>query len=170
MKRVCAWCNREIGNVEHADQADIRISHGICERCQDNMIFQEGVSIQTYIDSIAVPVMVMTVYHGRAVVEAVNKEAMAALHKQAKEMVRHLAGNVFECPYARLPEGCGGTIHCSACAIRRTVIKTFETGEPQSLVPALLRQDQPGKPSEVVMTITTVRVEGVVMVRIDQMT
>jgi hypothetical protein len=169
MKRVCAWCKQEMGDIEHAVQPDTRISHGICKNCIDNMTFQEGVTLQTYIDSLSVPIMVIAVHRGRAVVSGANKQAGLTLRKQPKEMVQHLAGNVFECAYARLPEGCGGTIHCSACTIRRSVIKTFETGEPQSLVPALLKQEQSGKTSSIAMHITTVKAEGMVMMRIDDM-
>ena len=169
MKRVCAWCNQEMGVVEHAASSDARVSHGICRSCLDNMTFQEGVTIQAYIDSLAVPVMVVAVQRGRAVVNAVNKRASIALNKHPRDMVRHLAGNVFECAYARQPEGCGGTIHCSACTIRRSVLRTFETGEPQSRVPALLKHEQSGKPPSIAMHITTVKAEGMVMLRIDDM-
>ena len=135
----------------------------------DNLKFQGGVTIQTYIESISVPIMVMDVQRGRAIVKAVNKRASLALGKQPKEMVQHLAGNVFECAYARHPEGCGGTIHCSACTIRRSVLRTFETGEPQSMVPAVLRHEQAGMPPQIAMHITTIKADGMVILRIDSM-
>jgi len=31
MKRVCAWCNREMGVVAGSSHPDTEISHGICE-------------------------------------------------------------------------------------------------------------------------------------------
>jgi ferredoxin len=156
-----------MGIVETAAHPDTTISHGICRNCLDNMTFQAGVTMQTYIDSMSVPIMVIDVRRGRAIVKAVNKRASLALRKQPEEMVQHLAGNVFECAYARHPEGCGGTIHCSACTIRRSVLRTFETGEPQSMVPAMLRLEQGEMPCQIAMYITTVKADDMVMLRID---
>ena len=45
MKRVCAWCNLEMGSVETVS-TDHRISHGICKHCLDNIGFQEGVPLR----------------------------------------------------------------------------------------------------------------------------
>ncbi len=169
MKRVCAWCNREMGIVENSEQPDSVISHGVCPHCVNNLTFQGGVSVQTYLDSIPIPVVMVGIYQERIIVKAVNKSACAALGKEPQEMGQHLGGNVFECANARLPEGCGRTIHCSACTIRRTVLKTYETGEPQSLVPALLKQEKAGVPASIAMYISTVKAENMVMLRVDNM-
>jgi hypothetical protein len=168
VKRICAWCSRDMGDV-HTAQPENAISHGICRDCLDNLTFQGGVTIQTYIDSISIPIIVLAIQRGRAIVRAVNKRASLTLRKQPEEMVQHLAGNVFECAYARHPEGCGGTVHCSACAIRKSVLRTFETGEPQRMVPAVLRHEQNGMPPQIVMHITTVKAHDMVMLRIESM-
>jgi len=97
----------------------------------------------------------------------VNKKACEVLGKEPLEIMQHLGGNVFECAYARLPEGCGRTVHCSGCAIRRTVTKTYETGEPQSMVPAILHRENSGRPLKIALSITTVKKGNIVVLRVD---
>ncbi len=59
MRLICAWCRRDIGRVKGSKLPDSEISHGICESCQDNIVFQEGVPLQKYLDSIPFPVLVV---------------------------------------------------------------------------------------------------------------
>jgi hypothetical protein len=165
MKRVCAWCNKDMGSVERGARPDTGTSHGICAGCLDNFEFQQGVPLQRYVDSIPLPVLVVDRH---VVVKTVNRKACEALCKEPPEMVQHLAGNVFECAYARLPGGCGGTVHCSGCAIRRSITRTYETGEPQTRVPAVLhRRGKKGHAPDIALTITTVRSGDMVVLRVD---
>jgi len=165
MKRVCAWCKKELGFVEGSSRPHTEVSHGICEGCVDNFTFQQGVPFQRYIDSISVPVLSVDRY---VVVKSANRKACDMLGKELREVVQHLGGNVFECAHARLPEGCGRTIHCSGCVIRKSVTLTFETGEPQINVPAILRRGDPEHLSAVVLWITTVRSGSMVLLRVDR--
>jgi hypothetical protein len=153
-----------MGAVKGSTRPDSEISHGICGSCLNNFEFQQGVPFQRYIDSLPLPVLVVDRH---AVIKAVNRRACEALSKEPLEIVQHLGGNVFECAHARLPEGCGNTVHCSGCAIRRSVMRTFETGEPQTSVPAVLRRGGKGPPRDIALTITTVRSGDVVMLRVD---
>ena len=155
-----------MGTVAGSRHADDILSHGICGSCVDNFTFQKGAPLQQYLDSIPVPVFAVD---GDVIVQAVNSSGCEVLGKGHRDIVRRLGGDVFECARSRLPEGCGRTIHCSGCAIRRTVTRTYETGEPQSGVPATLFWSDPGRPSDVVLTITTVRVGGIVLLRVDRM-
>jgi hypothetical protein len=153
-----------MGPVKGSIHPDTDISHGICSSCRDNAIFQEGVPLQRYIDSFAIPIFVVD---GNVRVTAVNRMACEVLGKEPTAIVHQLGGNVFECEYSRLPEGCGGTIHCSGCTIRRTVTKCFKTGEPQSMVRAYLNPDSPS--SKRTLFITTMKVANVVMLRVDHL-
>ena len=164
MKRVCAWCSRQMGTVEGSSRPDTESSHGICDRCFDNFTFQQGVPLQRYLDSLPLPVVAVD---RRVVVKAVNAEACRVLGKEPPDIVQHLGGNVFECAHARLPEGCGGTVHCSGCTIRRSVTRTFETGEPQMRVPAKLRRGGMAAETIVPLTITTMKAGNVVMLQVD---
>jgi hypothetical protein len=53
--------------------------------------------------------------------------------------------------------------------IRKSVAATFDTGEPQVLVPATLSIDHPDQLSNARLTITTVRKDGVVLLRIENL-
>ena len=163
MRHVCAWCLKDIGFVKESIHPDTEISHGICSSCRDNIVFQEGVQLQRYIESFAIPILVVD---SNVKVTAVNSRACEILGKEPKTIVQHLGGNVFECEYARLPEGCGRTIHCSGCTIRKAVTKCFATGKPQSMVPAYINPDSP---SSRTLSITTVKVDNLVMLRIDHL-
>ena len=165
MKRVCAWCLKEIDRIKDSDLPDTIISHGICPACIDNLVFQHEVSLQAFIDSIPVPVLVVD---DDVKVMAANTRACEILGKDAAAMKGLPGGNVLECAYARLPEGCGKTIHCSGCAIRRSVTRTFDTGEPLSMVPATLHHTDADDASAVAIWITTVKVDGSVFLRVDR--
>ena len=154
-----------MGTVAGSTHPDDVLSHGICERCVDNLTFQLGAPLQDYLDSIPVPVLVVDEH---VIVKAVNAKGCEVLGKERREIVQHLSGNVFECAHARLPEGCGRTIHCSGCAIRRSVSRTFETGEPLSQVPATLSRSGRNDPPAAELSITTVKAGGLVVLRVDR--
>ena len=163
MRYICAWCLKDMGPVKESIHQDTDLSHGICSNCRDNVIFQEGVPLLRYIDSLSIPIFVVD---RNVMVTAVNRRACKVLGKDPSAIVQHLGGNVFECEHARLPEGCGGTIHCSGCTIRKTVTQCFKTGEPQSMVRAYLNPDSP---SSRTLTITTMKVADLVMLRVDHL-
>lgn len=162
----CAWCRSVYRRDDGPRGEESEASHGICPSCSDNLRFQQGAPLGEFLDSLKTPVFVLD---GSGVVKGVNRSGCEKLGKGPREIVQHLGGNVFECAYARLPEGCGRTVHCSGCTIRRAVTKTYETGQPQSFVPAVLNQGDAGEPARVSLTITTVKVDGFVFLRVDDM-
>jgi hypothetical protein len=167
MKRICAWCRTEIGHVDGGKRfEDEEVSHGICERCADNIVFQQGVPLPAYIESLDMPVLLIndqgTVIAGNA---KARSEFGAEYFKDGKK--KHATGEIFECQFARLPEGCGRTIHCSGCAIRRTISSTIETGEPQSKIPATLSRGDPDNPESIALSITTVKVANAVVLKVE---
>jgi hypothetical protein len=89
------------------------------------------------------------------------------LGKGSPEIEGHKGGDVFECAYARLPEGCGNTIHCSGCTIRRTVMETHKTGKSSLRVPATLNRNDPEDPDKITLLISTEKIADVVLLRID---
>lgn len=48
------------------------------------------------------------------------------------------------------------------------VAATFSTGEPEIQIPATLTTESPDQLSEAVLTITTVKSDGVVLLRVEQ--
>jgi hypothetical protein len=159
MKRVCAWCTTVI--AEEGD--DEMVTHTICDSCKDNIEFQSGVALQRYIDSLHIPIFVMNC---AGQLTAANTAACELLNKSLETIYDQLGGDVFECAYARRPEGCGQTVHCSGCAIRRTVMDTFTTGESHYRVPAhLTRSSESNAPID--LWITTEKIGNSVLLTLD---
>lgn len=165
MKLVCAWCGARIERSGDNQPLDPETSHGICPSCAEAFASQDGVSLQRFIDNIPIPILLVDNNTG---IVATNAKACEMLGRQSETIIDQLFGPVFDCAYAGLSEGCGRTIHCSGCAIRNSVLTTFNTGEPQIAVPATLTLESPDRLSEVVLTITTVRSNGVVVMRLEQ--
>jgi hypothetical protein len=91
------------------------------------------------------------------------------LGKNLSRIEGYRGGDVFECAYARLPEGCGKTVHCSGCTIRNTVIKTFATGINYIRTPAFLFKNSNRKVKKYDLYISTEKVGDIVLLRIDEM-
>jgi len=159
----CAWCNNEIGPEMRTSER--RIAHALCAACSEHFVFQMGVPIQKYLDSLPAPIFVV---NSNAEVQAANTLGLTLLNKESRDVLKKLSGTVFECAYARLPEGCGRTVHCSGCTIRRSVYETAETGESRISVPATLRCDINDPAQDVVMLISTEKMGDVVLLRIDK--
>ncbi len=164
MKSICAWCGADIKACE-PNQPDGQTSHGICQACSDGFLSYDGVSLQTYIDSIPIPILVVDNNTG---VVGTNAKACEELSRKPERLLDQLIGPVFDCTHSRLPQGCGRAIHCSGCVIRNCILTTFNTGEPQISVPATLTSENPDRLSEVVLTITTVKTAGLVVLRLEQ--
>jgi PAS domain-containing protein len=164
MKRECAWCRKELGRIHSPEGYEHVITHGICEDCRNNMEFQLGVDLGEYLDSLGQPIVVVD---GEGTVVSGNASARTMLGKGSPEIEGHKGGDVFECAYARLPEGCGNTIHCSGCTIRRTVMETHKTGKSSLRVPATLNRNDPEDPDKITLLISTEKIADVVLLRID---
>lgn len=124
-----------------------------------------GVQLQTLLDSLPVPVFVVD---DRFRVQGANSKGYALLVKKPDQVLEKLSGEVFECANARLPEGCGRTIHCTSCAIRRSISHTFATGESRHEVPATLHCGEPATPEDVNMRISTEKMGDVVLLQVNK--
>jgi hypothetical protein len=96
-----------------------------------------------------------------------NTLGLQQVSKDLAAIESRLAGNVFECRNAKLPGGCGRTLHCKTCTIRRTVTKTAETGESCLHVPAFIDLADISKDMTVRFLISTEKMNEVVLLRID---
>lgn len=123
MRRVCAWC--ETVMEEGSDGADI--THGICDRCMDEFVFSKSEGLEEYLDSLNVPILLVD--SNIRVLDA-NRAALAGMKKKASDIEGLLGGQVTECAFADLPGGCGQTVHCAACTIRKTVNAVCGDGIP----------------------------------------
>jgi PAS domain-containing protein len=138
MKVVCSYCRADMREVEPYD--DQGVSHGICDECYVHFMRQwEGLKLGEYLDDFEFPVIVVTGNEKR--IAAVNQRMAELIGKEEREVAGLLGGEALECVYSRLEGGCGKTIHCKTCTIRKTVNETWETGRSLEQVPARLDRD-----------------------------
>lgn len=136
MRVVCSYCGAPLGETEPLE--DESLSHGMCLACRDHFARQwRGERLGEYLDSFSKPVLVVTGDERRIV--AANQAMADLLRKSDRELFGLLGGEAIECVNARRPEGCGNTIHCRTCTIRRTVSDVLQTGESRIDVPATIR-------------------------------
>ncbi|MBD3317240.1 MAG: PAS domain-containing protein [Chitinivibrionales bacterium] len=165
MKIICAWCKSEMGNDGAEDS---RTSHTICRDCRNWMRGNErGYPLVEYLDKLPPPILLVD---GEGVVQLANKAACRVLGKDLEQIRGKAGGNVMECAYARLPEGCGQTIHCKACAIRLAVIRTHSTGEDLADVEAYQEIMVNEKTTRMKILLSTHKFGEVVFLRLDAMT
>lgn len=100
-------------------------------------------------------------------IAAVNRKGLEELQARPGSAVGRRLGLVFECTYAREAEECGLSIHCSGCTIRRTVSHTHATGESRLRVPATLKRVTDAGAEDVVMWISTRRLDDRVLLQIE---
>lgn len=163
MRRQCAWCKKIMDDAAADAMESREITHGICDECLTNWDFQQGVNVYRFLDSLNTPLFVRGEDDN---VQFVNRAAATLLGLDRSELTPKKPGLVFECQYARLPEGCGNTIHCSGCAMRLAIKQTATTGQGVVRQPAKLKLED----REAGLLITTEKVGDLILMRIDEMT
>ena len=59
MKRICCYCNANLGSATFEDGGEEKISHGICRKCLGQIMKGLGQPLAEYLDSLDVPVFVV---------------------------------------------------------------------------------------------------------------
>jgi PAS domain-containing protein len=163
MKRTCAFCDKELNTA--AIEADAPITHGLCKDCISRFNSSPGKPLRDYLDSIPAPVILVD---SDRRIRIANRRACEYLGKELPEMEGFRGGDVFECENARLPGGCGKTVHCSGCAIRRAVLDTLILEKAHEKSPAYLNRRFSQRTQRLVMQISTEKIQGLVLLRIDE--
>lgn len=136
MRVVCSYCRKELGRKPPLE--DGGVTHAMCPDCGAYFAAQwRGMSFDEYLARFDFPVVLV---EGEGRVVAMNERAGAFLGRAPREVVGLLGGEAMECAHARLPGGCGKTVHCAACAIRNSLTLTHRTGRPLRRIPATLRR------------------------------
>jgi len=168
MNQTCIWCSQKIVNESDSQQQERSSAHAVCGCCAEHFTLPPSGPLQKHLDRANVPVFVIELHAGNYLItRAVNRKACDWLGKEQREIVQHLSGNVIDCAYARLPEGCGGTVFCAACGIKQAVAGTAETGEPRVKAMLTLWRGDPGHPSLSELSITTMKAGRMVLLRVD---
>lgn len=159
MRLVCSYCRKNLGMKPPL--SDGSLTHGMCRACDEYFGAQwQGMSYGEYLERFAFPVLLV---EEEVRVVAANEPAREFLGRQPREVIGLLGGEALECGHARLPEGCGKTVHCSTCTIRNTITRTQLTGEAMARVPARLRRSD----RAVDLLVSTVREGKLVRVSIE---
>lgn len=166
MKKICAWCQKDLGEIPAVSVPKESITHGICYDCSHHLFAELGMPLRSFLDGLDAPVLVVD---SNGAVMTANDIAMKMVNKELASIEGFRGGEVFECAYARLPGGCGNTVHCSGCTIRQTVMDTFRTGKNHLKVPTTLKQATTAEPQEIHLHISTEKVADVVLLRVDSM-
>ncbi|MBX7259894.1 MAG: hypothetical protein K1Y02_26305 [Candidatus Hydrogenedentes bacterium] len=167
MANVCAWCEAKLeplpaGSLSPSQTIDAADS--LCRACARELAAQMGTSLREFLDDLKTPTIV---FDSETRLVKANHVACKLLGKKEVDVKGQLGGEVFECAYSKLPEGCGRTIHCSGCAIRRSVEDTFRTGTTHRRVPATLNHDGDGTIQLIHYLISTELVGGVVLLKLE---
>jgi PAS domain-containing protein len=133
---ICSYC----GLVLRATGGGAGISHGMCTECGAYFArLWAGMALGDYLELLPKPVLVVD---GDGRVLAANRLAGEALGRDPAELRGLLGGEAMACARSRLPGGCGGTIHCRECTIRRAVTEVAQTGVAVRRRPAWLLTEQ----------------------------
>ena len=97
-----------------------------------------------------------------------NRTAGVMVHLDPADMKGKLSGDVLSCVYAELPGGCGRTMHCTGCAIRRAVAHTRATGESIKADHAFSHRRGPDGPLQLACLVSTERLGPMVLVEIEE--
>jgi len=165
MKRICAWCEKDMGEIPGNSVPFGEISHGICELCFAKIESIYGTPLIDYLDTLSVPVALVD---KDGIVVTGNRQLQSLLGKDLSRIEGFRGGNVFECVYSTLPEGCGKTIHCSACTIRNTVMDTYNTGNNHYRRLSYLNQGTLQDINQIIVLITTVKSGDYILLRVDE--
>jgi PAS domain-containing protein len=165
MKRTCARCKKELAAKALRPDRD-RITGGICGDCLKEIFMDRPRRGREVLDSIGAPVLLLDNEYR---VKAANEPARKILNRPLADIEDFLPGEAMECINARLPGGCGKTVHCQACALRMALNKTITTGEDLERVPAY--QDVYQKDGSIArryLLLSMEKLEDFVLLRIDE--
>lgn len=164
MKPICAWCGSGLGDGDpHPDRP---ITLGICKDCASAMLAGVPVDVDEFLDRFDSPIVLL---NQAGNIAGVNRLAQLRLGKTREEIDHLLVGNVFECRHARLPGGCGKTVHCMGCAIRRTFTECLREGGGRRDCNAVLHRHDHGRDETIRLRLSAERLGNYVLMRIDAM-
>ena len=164
MESICAWCHTVLPATDC--QCEGLITHGMCQECADYFrAVLDHPSLQEFLDRLGVPVLLVD---DDVRILLASEMARKLLGKVKGAFEGHHGGDVIECANARLPGGCGKTLHCKGCAIRNSVQETYATGESHEKVLAHANVVGTDGPIRTRFLISTEKVGQFVLLRIDE--
>jgi len=167
MKRVCAWCSKVMSPVKTGGKTSANMqTHSICSDCSDNLDFQLGVSLSTYLDSFKIPVVALD---GNGALIGVNRAASEIYKDKVVIDSAEWQEKVFECAHARLPQGCKKAVHCSGCAIRIVTHESFASGKNTYNIPAHVNHCSSDRSEKAELLISAEKTDNIVFLKITRL-
>jgi len=166
MARICVRCKRQLLPQEEY-RTEKKVTQGLCTLCTVQLTQDVPETIRELLNIISEPVLVLD---NRGVVKTANKSGQRLLGKDLVDIEGYLGGDVLECAFAKLPEGCGRTDHCKTCAIRNIVMDTLANGRGYANVPAFLKIRTPNGDRIMRFYVSTEKVDDRILLRIDDVT
>jgi hypothetical protein len=164
MQAFCEWCGSKLSEPEGAEQSMHQVTLGVCEDCGGLLAMSRPSLMSGFLDSLQAPVLAID---SDGIVVSCNELAMHTLAKPLDKISGERGGDVMNCVFSKEPGGCGNTIHCKACTIRRLVMITHETGVSVSNVPAYLYTPERDNIRKIKFFLSTEHVDSIVLLRID---
>lgn len=127
---ICFYCGAHIRNVESRRSI---VSHGVCRNCLPRLVKDLGQPLSDFLDKLSTPILVV---QKDMQVVAANSAARRLSPEPLEDLSGRLCGEVIGCGHSHEEGGCGRTVHCLSCAIRRSIAHTIETSEPCHDIPA----------------------------------
>lgn len=167
MRKICAWCNKKLETPVSSDGTDLPIiTHGICSQCAESFFLDPGESLEEFVDSLNIPVLVLEA--SQRVLTA-NRKARSMLGESIAQLHMPMIGSALTCVNARQPGGCGKQSACQVCKIRATLLDTAETGRSHARVQAWRNLTSPSDETATKLTISTEKIGFYLLLRIDSM-
>ena len=159
----CSRCETQIAGIDAVTLNPVTAT--LCPRCIDYFELQEVADICQYLENLPAPILVVD---GGNVVRGANTLACKTVSKDLPHILNLRGGDVFECANAHLPGGCGRTVHCSGCTVRKAILDTLSTGKALSGVSVEVLQNVGGKDRRVPFKISTQRLSNCVLLQINE--
>ncbi|MCF7832250.1 MAG: hypothetical protein K9N05_01570 [Candidatus Marinimicrobia bacterium] len=166
MKRVCAWCNTHLGEVTSDIHNEHTITHGICETCLNKMFGSNNIDFVPFLNSLAAPVVLID---DNNTYLSANNLALAVLGKEREKLQQNRTGDIFTCENSHLDGGCGHTDKCGGCQMLKLINDTYEDKDNFDHVPVTLFQKKGEVRHKLELELTTEKVNGLVLMRIDNL-
>ena len=164
MKRVCAWCKTDMGELKSDLHDASAITHGICNVCLKSLFEDKNIDFIPFLNSLSAPVVLID--ENNTYLSA-NDAALSILEKQHTHLHNQRTGDIFTCENARLSGGCGHTEKCGGCQMLQLITDTYEGRDDFSNIPVTLMRRVDNVREELNLKISTESVNDLVLMRID---
>ncbi len=131
---------------------NLKMSEAALQRAHDELKNSEA-EITAMLEN--VPIIMLLVDRERRVRKA-NVAASRFANRPQEDMLGRRGGEAIRCLHSLdVPEGCGFGPSCGTCAVRRTILDTFESGANRQGVEARVSFDHRGRREELIFLIST---------------